>query len=144
DGAIELQLSPDRPPARYAVVGWPAGDPTPSTARMSFYDRVGTLPTLGQSQVFVFINTTGDTHPMHIHQSQSQPLGARADTLAGDVSYEPVTRTATQPLTVQPAAGRGYAPYGTGGWKDVLRVDPLTVVKVAARFDLPGRFVYHC
>jgi FtsP/CotA-like multicopper oxidase with cupredoxin domain len=55
-----------------------------------------------------------------------------------------VTRTASQPLVVQPAAGRGYEPYETGGWKDVIRVDPHNVVKVAVRFDLPGRFVYHC
>lgn len=144
DGAIELQLSPATAAQRYSVVGWPAGDPAPSTSRMSFYDRVGTLARLGEWQVFVFVNTTGDTHPLHIHQSQFQPLGLTADALPDDASYDPVTRTSPKPLAVTLGAGRAYEEYEVHGWKDVIRVDPLNVVKVAIRFDVPGRFVYHC
>ena len=33
----------------------------------------------------------------------------------------------------------------TTGWKDVIRVDPGNTVKLAGvRFDVPGRYVYHC
>src|SRR5207245_1647084 len=69
NGEIELQLPPATSPTRYSVVGWMPGDTTPSSARMSFYDQVGVLPKLGKWQVFSFINATGDTHPLHIHQS---------------------------------------------------------------------------
>ena len=39
---------------------------------------------------------------------------------------------------------RAYEPTEVHGWKDVIRVDPGNVVEVAIRFDVPGRFVYHC
>jgi spore coat protein A len=126
------------------------GDPTLSSTRMSFYDQVGVLPKLGEWQVFVFVNTTGDTHPLHIHQSQFQPLGRAGVALAyanadGDNLYDPLTRTTSAAIVPDPdTPARAYEPPELHGWKDVIRVDPGNVVKVAIRFDLPGRYVYHC
>jgi FtsP/CotA-like multicopper oxidase with cupredoxin domain len=39
---------------------------------------------------------------------------------------------------------RAFEPPETLGWKDVIRVDPANAVKLAVRFDVPGRYVYHC
>jgi spore coat protein A len=149
-GTIELQLPEDAAAKRYSVIGWWPADDTPSHTRPSFYDRVGILPLLGQWQVFRFVNATGDTHPLHIHQSQFQPLGDRADRLvvtdANDANlYDPTHRRTAHPLRPDAEApGRTYEPHEVTGWNDVIRVDPGNVVKVAIRFDVPGSYVYHC
>ncbi|HYZ38317.1 MAG TPA: multicopper oxidase domain-containing protein, partial [Pseudonocardiaceae bacterium] len=40
--------------------------------------------------------------------------------------------------------GRCFEPAELLGWKDVIRVDPGNVVTGAMRFDLPGRYAFHC
>lgn len=148
-GRISLQLPGDAAPKAYRVEGWMDDDPTSSESRVAFYDRTALRPLLGQWQVFVFVNTTGDTHPMHIHQSNFQPLGAAAGLIdfvdaAGNNRYDPATRTTSTPITAPADLGRTYDDSEIHGWKDVIRVDPGNVVKVAIRFDVPGRYVYHC
>jgi spore coat protein A len=156
DGEIAVQLRPADPgPTRFRVQGWMTGDTTPSSQRVSFYDAVGLRPQLGRWQVWMFVNSTGDTHPIHIHQSTFQPLGDAGVRLVFDDAidaegnrknrYDPETRTTSQPLLADPATPpRAYDPQETTGWKDVIRVDPGTIVSVAIRFDVPGRYVYHC
>jgi FtsP/CotA-like multicopper oxidase with cupredoxin domain len=36
------------------------------------------------------------------------------------------------------------APIGPRGWKDTVNVPQLKTVRVAVRFDAPGRWMYHC
>jgi FtsP/CotA-like multicopper oxidase with cupredoxin domain len=149
-GAIELQLPGDLVPKRYRVEGWMNSDQSPSSTRVSFYDRIALRPRLGQWQIWRFVNTTGDTHPIHIHQSQFQPVGDTAALLAtgtvdgGPNRYDPTFRRTSAPLTLETDPGRAYEPQELHGWKDVIRVDPGNVVSVAIRFDIPGRYVYHC
>jgi spore coat protein A len=150
DGGIELQLPGATAPTRYRVEGWLAGDPARSSTRVSFYDRIALRPLLRQWQLWRFVNTTGDTHPMHIHQSVFQPLGAAGARLvvaddAGATFYNPDTRITSTPLLPDPSTPpRAFEPSEVHGWKDVVRVDPGNIVTVAVRFDLPGRYVYHC
>jgi o-aminophenol oxidase len=148
-GKIAIQFPGDTAPTSYRVEGWLPNDPAPSSSRVSFYDRIALRPRLGQWQVWRFVNTTGDTHPMHIHQSQFQPLhpaGTRLVVTTNDTNlYDPQTRTTSAPLvpdTQNPA--RIFEPSEVHGWNDVIRVDPGNVVEVAVRFDIPGRYVYHC
>jgi len=152
NGKIDLQLPGDAAPDHYRVDNWMANDTTPSNERVSFYDRTALRPVLGEWQVWKFVNTTGDTHPIHIHQSQFQPLHAVSGLITG--SYDPVTRATVnaqtklsdpiRPATAQEGPPRTYEPTETQGWKDTIRVDPGNVVELAVRFDLPGRYVYHC
>lgn len=44
-------------------------DHSPSGSRVSFYDRSALRPQQGRWQLWRFVNTTGDIHPIHIHQS---------------------------------------------------------------------------
>lgn len=142
DGAIEIQLPSDAAPQRYSAIG------------SSFYDTVGIRPTVGQWEVWRFLNTTGDTHPMHIHQSTFQPLGAAgtayvtSDLLPDGTEvprFDHATHTTRAPLVPDSStAGRTYEPHEVTGWKDTLRVDPGNLLSVAIRFDRPGRYVYHC
>jgi o-aminophenol oxidase len=148
-GRISIQFPGDPTPTAYRVDGWMPSDPAPTSSRMSFYDRIAVRPVVGQWQVWRFVNATGDTHPMHIHQSQFQPLDATATRLivADDEGnfYDPETRTTSRPLVPDPdTPPRTYEPTEVHGWNDVIRVDPGNVVELAVRFDLPGRFVYHC
>ena len=126
-----------------------AGDKAGSSSRVSFYDRIALRPRVGQWQVWRFVNTTGDTHPMHIHQSQFQPIHRRGNRLVvkvGDTNlYNPETRKTSAPLVPDTEKlGRTFEPSELHGWNDVIRVDPGNIVEVAVRFDLPGRYVYHC
>ncbi|MDQ3899226.1 MAG: multicopper oxidase domain-containing protein [Actinomycetota bacterium] len=93
---------------------------------------------------------TGDTHPIHIHQSQFQPLDVAGALLSvvdasGANLYDPACRMTSAPIVPDATChGRAFEPPETLGWKDVIRVDPGNVVKVAIRLDIPGRYVYHC
>jgi o-aminophenol oxidase len=69
-GAIQLRLPGDPVIKAYRLDGWMAGDKTSLENRIAFYDHIAIRPQLGRCQVFRFVNTTGDTHPLHIHQSQ--------------------------------------------------------------------------
>jgi FtsP/CotA-like multicopper oxidase with cupredoxin domain len=137
-GGVALQLPGAAEVARYRVNGFLAVDPTPSDQRVAFY------------QVFTLVNTTGDTHTVTIHQAHFQPLGDAADRLvfadADDENvYDPLTRTCSAPLVLDTAlAGRRYDASERFGWRELIRVDPGNVVRVAMRFDIPGRYAYHC
>lgn len=150
EGEIELQLPGAMAPSRYRVENWLASDKAHSSTRVSFYDRISLRPRLRQWQRWRFINATGDTHPMHIHQSVFQPLGTAGVLTVIDPDtklnlYDPDTRMTSAPLRPDPATPpRAFEPPEVHGWKDVIRVDPGNVVTVAVRFDLPGRYVYHC
>jgi FtsP/CotA-like multicopper oxidase with cupredoxin domain len=51
------------------------------TVAAHFEDTVTFFPTLGQWEVWQFINLTGDTHPMHIHLNPFHLLARRAITV---------------------------------------------------------------
>jgi spore coat protein A len=102
-GKISIQFPGDTAPTTYRVEGWMPNDTTASSSRVSFYDRIALRPKLGQWQAWRFVNTTGDTHPMHIHQSQFQPLNPAGTRLVitdagGTNLYNPETRTTSAPL----------------------------------------------
>ena len=152
-GQIWLQLPGEPlPPKSYRVDGWMPADGSPSSSRVPFYDHIALRPVIQKWQVWVFINTTTDVHPIHIHQSMFQPLGHRAGRVnTGDLlNYSPQSRRTWSPILATPTdptaglTGRDYEPHEVHGWKDVIRVNPGEVVKVAIRFDTPGRYVYHC
>jgi FtsP/CotA-like multicopper oxidase with cupredoxin domain len=66
-------------------------------------------------------NFTEDGHPIHIHQ----------------VQFQVVSR--------QPFGGAPRPPEAwETGFKDTLVALPSEVTRVRARFDIPGRFVWHC
>jgi spore coat protein A len=132
-GAMQLVLPGDHEPITYAPIG------------SSFDDTVGITPTVGVWEVWRLMNTTGDTHPIHVHQSTFQPLGAFATSYTPN-TYSQATRSTAPgtPLRPIPGVGRIYEPHETTGWKDTIRVNPSEMVSIAVRFDLTGRYVYHC
>ncbi len=85
-------------------------------------DAVTENPGVGDVEEWELHNMTMDAHPMHIHQ----------------VQFEVVSR---QPMTGGPA--RPPEPTETG-LKDTVIAYPDEVTTVRAKFDIPGRFVWHC
>ncbi|HBY22984.1 MAG TPA: hypothetical protein DEG88_06765 [Propionibacteriaceae bacterium] len=132
-GSVQVQLPTDAAPQSYSPID--AG----------FYGTVGIMPVLKEWEVWRFLNTTGDTHPMHIHQVLFQPLGAAGTPYLVDGRYSQESHSTSQPLMPDPTAtGRVFEPHETTGWKDTVRIDPGQLVTFAVRFDRVGRYVYHC
>ena len=117
------------------------------TVASHFEDTATFFPTLGEWEVWRFINLSGDTHPMHIHLGSFQPLARRPITVAipedgvGDREITALVRCEQGPEDplehVLDANERGL--------KDTVRVNPKEIVELAVRFEkFSGRYMYHC
>ncbi|WP_248345569.1 multicopper oxidase family protein [Anaeromyxobacter paludicola] len=124
---------------------------------LRFMDPITELPRLGTVEDWYIVNTTVDMHPIHLHL----------------VAYEVVEKGAFDPLAYRPAAGgdmgvmapngfqkdtdpEGKHPADPGfdaayavapteaGLKDTVRVPPGGYVRIRARFDRKGVYMWHC
>jgi spore coat protein A len=92
-------------------------------------------PLLNSTEIWSFINLTDDSHPIHLHMVRFQLLDRRpfdlgVYQLTGKIVF-------TGPATPLPA--------GELGWKDTVRVDPLTITRIIVKFEgFAGRYVWHC
>jgi spore coat protein A len=99
-----------------------------------YRDPIDIFPALGTTEVWRFVNTTGDTHPMHLHLVQFQVLDRQNFDVSGYLATGTIRTTGT-PRT---------ANANEMGWKDTVRVDPGQVVRIIARFDHLGTYPVHC
>jgi spore coat protein A len=109
-------------------------------------------PRVGSVEDWVYVNLTGDTHPMHMHLVMFQVIGrtpfdakgyqARYGTptgVPGGIDPTPFATGAMQP----PAPGER-------GFKDTVKVNPGSFITIRAKFDLPAgvkapqTYVHHC
>jgi spore coat protein A len=92
-------------------------------------------PLLNSTEIWSFINLTDDSHPIHLHMVRFQLLDRRPF----DLAVYQLTRKIvfTGPSTSLPP--------GELGWKDTVRVDPLTITRIIVKFEgFTGRYVWHC
>jgi len=93
------------------------------------------FPQLGNTEIWQFINTTVDTHPMHIHLVQfrlldRRPFDVAQFNLTGNIVY-------TGPPTGPDANEKG--------WKDTVQVPPGQVGRFIMKWvSFLGEYVYHC
>lgn len=81
------------------------------------HHRIDAEPRLGDTEIWTFQNLSDKVHPMHVHLVMFQVL--TRDNLPPDPSEM--------------------------GWKDTVRVDPASTVRVAMKFtDYSGKYVFHC
>jgi spore coat protein A len=100
-----------------------------------WHEAVTETPALGSTEIWSFINLTDDSHPIHLHMVRFQLLDRRPF----DLSVYQLTRKVV--FTGPPTA----LPPGELGWKDTVRVDPLTVTRIIVKFEgFTGRYVWHC
>jgi spore coat protein A, manganese oxidase len=117
-----------------------------------FHEPPTEMPRAGSVEDWVYINLTGDTHPMHLHLVTFQVVGrtpfdagayAAAYGGAGGVpgGIDP-TPYATGPMRAAEPEERGF--------KDTVKANPGFFTTIRARFELPAgvsapqRYVHHC
>lgn len=109
-------------------------------------------PRQGTVEDWIYINLTGDTHPMHVHLVRFQVIGrtpfdaqAYAAAYAGKVGVSGAidpTPFATGPMEPPAPEERGF--------KDTVKVNPGYFTAIRMRFDLPDKvaapqaYVHHC
>jgi spore coat protein A len=109
-------------------------------------------PRTGTVEDWVFVNLTGDTHPMHMHLVTFQVVGRTPfDVEAYEEAFEGQHGV---------PGGHDPASFATGpmmppepeerGFKDTVKVNPGSFTTIRARFELPAGitapqdYVYHC
>jgi spore coat protein A len=128
-----------------------------------FDDPVTEKPSAGSTEVWQFINTTADAHPMHLHLVQFQILNRQPFNSAGYLAAWNTWVANGRPAGQRPVLANfmtGPAvppPANEAGYKDTARAMPGEVLRVIAKFDLPDyapiqlppgvsnpQYVYHC
>jgi spore coat protein A len=92
-------------------------------------------PVLNSTEIWSFINLTDDSHPIHLHMVRFQLLDRRPfDLSVYQLTGKVVFTGPAVPLTANEL-----------GWKDTVRVDPMTVTRIIVKFEgFAGRYVWHC
>jgi len=91
-------------------------------------------PSVGATEVWEFYNTTGDAHPMHIHEIVFEVVNREGLVLDGEDVAEPIQLDGNITLP---------EPWESG-FKDTVIAYPGQVTRVRAQFNNPGQFVWHC
>jgi len=100
-----------------------------------FMDPVSEDPQKGTVEIWEFVNTTMDAHPIHLHAVHFQVLDRRSfDPRRYRQNAEVVfTAPAVAPLPEEQ------------GWKDTVLCPPAQVTRIITPFSgEPGRYVWHC
>jgi FtsP/CotA-like multicopper oxidase with cupredoxin domain len=98
-------------------------------------DPVSENPEVGDTEVWEFYNTTGDAHPMHIHEVAFEVVNREG--LVLDEEGEVI-----QPIQLD---GNIMPPESwETGVKDTITALPGQVTRVRLHFANPGQFVWHC
>jgi spore coat protein A len=135
------------------------------SAAYAFYDKINFMVAANSTEVWKFINVSPDTHPMHIHLGDSQPLMRKvfnpnpvftqprnpgADPVFANLLWNGVEFNAqNQPAALASADFRG-SPYGSAvvyddpvnrldanekALKDTTRVNPGEMLSLAIAFE---------
>jgi spore coat protein A len=93
------------------------------------------LPPPLSIEIWNLINTTDDSHPIHLHLVRFQILDRRSFNIPGYWATGKVDYT-----------GRLVPPDPSeAGWKDTVRADPGMVTRIIVRFEgFVGRYVWLC
>jgi spore coat protein A len=92
-------------------------------------------PLLDSTEIWELVNTTEDSHPIHLHLVRFQLLDRRS-------FNEPLFFRTRQLSYV--GAPEPPEPWETG-WKDTVRAHSNMVTRIIVRFEgYPGRYVWHC
>ena len=132
---------------------------------LHFTDTVAPNPPLfteaaDSVNVWQFINTTGDAHPMHLHLVPFKILDRQPFNVAGFTAAwnawiaggrNPLTRPSiNNPIYLTKGPAYLPAPEETG-WKDTAKAYPGEVLRIVSKFELPAdapsgnhRYVCHC
>jgi FtsP/CotA-like multicopper oxidase with cupredoxin domain len=98
-------------------------------------DEVTENPGVGDTEIWEFYNTTGDAHPIHVHEIAFEVVNREGLVLDADGEV-------VEPLELD---GDIMPPESwETGVKDTITALPGQVTRVRAHFGVPGQFVWHC
>ena len=109
------------------------GRPKFLLGKARWMDPITEDPHLHTTEIWNFINTTPNGHPMHVHLVTFEVLSRRAFDVDIFNSTGEIVFTGPERL-----------PPNENGRRDMVRVPAGSVAKIIAHFDIPGEFVYHC
>ena len=98
-------------------------------------DEVTENPAVGATEVWEFYNTTGDAHPMHVHEVVFEVVNREGLVLDDDEEV-------VEPIQLDGVIA-APEPWETG-FKDTVTAYPGQVTRVRATFGRPGQYVWHC
>jgi spore coat protein A len=103
-------------------------------------------PGLGDVEEWEIFNATEDAHPIHLHLVTFQVLNRQAfDGFPVTVGSDPKEGGTKQVLQLNGLIGIPFGPLDNEkGPKDTVQMFPAQVTRIKARFDRPGRYVWHC
>jgi spore coat protein A, manganese oxidase len=92
-------------------------------------------PLRDSTEIWELVNTTDDSHPIHLHLVRFQILDRRSFDIG---AYWSTGGLKYKGAAISPDAGEA-------GWKDTVRADPGMVTRIIVRFEgFAGRYVWHC
>jgi bilirubin oxidase len=98
-------------------------------------DPVSENPDVGDVEEWRLYNLTADAHPIHVHLVQFKVRGRR--------KFDGSPSLVVNPADPESANANGVEPW-EHGFKDTVISYPGEVTILKAKFDLRGRFVWHC
>ncbi|HEX4335486.1 MAG TPA: multicopper oxidase domain-containing protein [Polyangiaceae bacterium] len=100
-----------------------------------FAEPVSEKPVLDSVEIWELVNTTEDTHPIHLHLVRFRIIERQR---FDDDAFLTTGKVTLLPGLVPPDPGEA-------GWKDTVRADPGLVTRILVRFEgYTGRYLWHC
>jgi FtsP/CotA-like multicopper oxidase with cupredoxin domain len=118
-----------------------------------FRDTVEEVVELGDVEIWEFVNTTVEVHPMHLHLVHFEVLGREEFEFDEPTFKKGIDGWLRTLPDKRPKMPPGVTPSGMllppdpneCGPKDTVRAPPKVITRVIARFEpFAGRYVYHC
>lgn len=105
-------------------------------------------PMLDDVEIWEIYNATADAHPIHLHLVSFQILGRqkfRATMLPKSMPAHDGSTSQGFTLANLKLVGQAKGPGRfEAGWKDTAIMYPGETTRLIAKFDRPGRYVWHC
>ena len=100
-----------------------------------WHEPISEKPVLGSTEIWSLVNTTDDSHPIHVHLVRFQILDRRPFDVTEYLVSKRIRYT-----------GKAFPPEPNEvGWKDTVRASPGAVTRIIIKFEgYVGRYVWHC
>jgi len=112
-------------------------DEAGAAKKLEWASPVTENPAVGATEVWEMYNTTGDAHPMHVHETVFEVVNRQALKTEDDEGEELAEPLTPDGPVIPPEAWET-------GFKDTVIAYPGQITRIRARFNGPGQFVWHC
>lgn len=117
---------------------------------LAWFEDITETPNLNDVEIWEVYNATEDAHPIHLHLVAFQVLERRPFTATvnpqdqGQHNGQTGTGGYIEEGSINWTGDSEQPAANEKGWKDTFVVPPGYMGKVIAKFDRPGRYVWHC